>query len=135
MGELVKAPLARGLEWEPSCKGLAGWNSKAKKKEPWGQINREGMDLLLPPHLGLWHKLSEGNSPLASRGIQHYPLILEGLGMPLAGKAKAMNILLTWNKFSFILIARSAMVFKGFSWGFFVCHHLMVISSETQESH
>lgn len=53
------------------------------------------MELLLHHHLSLWHRLSKGNSPLASRGIQHYPLILEGLGMPLAVKAKAMNMLLT----------------------------------------
>lgn len=38
--------------------------------------------------------------------------------MPLAVKAKAMNILLTWNKFSFTLIASSDMVFKGFFLGF-----------------
>lgn len=36
-------------------KGLAAWSSKAMKKEPWGQINREGMELLLPHPLGLWH--------------------------------------------------------------------------------
>lgn len=90
----MKAPLAGGLEWEPSCKRLAGV-VKPKKKEPWGQMNKEGMELLLHHHLSLWHRLSKGNSPLASRGIQHYPLILEGLGMPLAVKAKAMNMLLT----------------------------------------
>lgn len=110
----------------------AGWLTEAVKprKEPWGQINRGRMELLLPHLWGLWHRLSGGNFPLASRGIQHYLLILEGLGMPLAVEAKAINILLTWNKFSFILFASSAMVFKGFSWGFFVCHHLMIITSE-----
>lgn len=78
----MKAPLAGGLEWEPSCKKgeLAGWSSKAMKKESWGQINRQGMELLLPHHLGLWHRLSKKNFPFGFKGNTPLPSDPGGTG-------------------------------------------------------
>lgn len=58
--ELAQVSLARGLEHEPSCLELV-----QQMKEPLGQINREGEELLLLDYLDLQViRLSGGNSPL-----------------------------------------------------------------------